>query len=147
MIGERMDLPYTVEPSVGRLIEARVFRLVTREDADEYSRALSRVVSSMAGVAPVLCADHRPVRVYPQAPADRLAELFTHMNSRLESVAILISPTNATLGLQLDRIVREVKNDQRRAFRSTSDALAHLGSSLNDREMAQASRFLASWTD
>ena len=103
---------YTLEPSVGRLIEARVFDLHTREEADEYSRRLAEVVSQMPkGVAPVLCADHRPVRIYPQPAADRLAELFTHMNSRLERVAILVSPTNATLGLQLDRIVLQALKD------------------------------------
>ena len=140
-----MDPSYTITPSVGRLIEARVFQLLTREEADEYSRALADVVKSMAGISPVLCADHRPVKIYPQPPADRLAELFTHMNSRLESVAILVSPTNATLGLQLDRIVREVKNDRRRAFRDPEDALAHLRPSLDDREMARVAMFLASW--
>ena len=161
-----LEAKYTIEPSVGRLIEARVFGLATREDADAYSRLLGQVVSAMPRrVAPVLCADHRPVRIYPQPAADRLAELFTHMNGRLERIAILVSPTNATLGLQLDRIVREVKNDRRQAFRGTDRALDHLALSLEvrslldertnlstnavhdrDAEMAQAARFLGQWT-
>ncbi len=140
-------MSYTLEPSVGRLIEARVFDLHTREEADEYSRRLAEVVSQMPkGVAPVLCADHRPVRIYPQPAADRLAELFTHMNSRLERVAILVSPTNATLGLQLDRIVREVRNERRHAFRAVPEALDHMRVSLDATEMARAERFLAEWT-
>src|SRR5215831_2487531 len=92
--------PFAIEARVGKLIEARVFGLRTREDAEEYSRALGLQVLRMPkDVAPVLCADHRPVVIYPQAAADRLIELFNQMNTRLERVAIVAARSNATLVL------------------------------------------------
>lgn len=134
--------PYTIESRVGRLIEARVLRLSTREDADAYSDALAAEVRRH-GEAPVLCADHRPVRIYPQAPADRLVELFQDMNSRLERIAIVVAPTNATILLQLERIVREARFEKRKVFREAAGALEHLASSLDARELARARAFLA----
>ena len=68
------------------------------------------------GTVPVLCADHRPVVVYPQSVADRLVELFMDMNRRLERVAILVAPSNATLLLQLRRLVREAAYASRKVF-------------------------------
>lgn len=142
-----MSTQYVIETRVGRLIEARVHRLLGRAEADDYSEALRREVQRLgAGVQPVLCADHRPVGIYSQPAADRLAELFTHMNSRLERVAILVSPSNATLGMQLDRIVREVKNERRKAYRETDAALRHLAESLDEPELTRARAFLAAWS-
>lgn len=136
------DPRYTIESRVGRLIEARVLRLGTREDADAYSAALAAEVGRHSA-APVLCADHRPVRVYPQEPADRLVELFQDMNSRLERIAIVVAPTNATILLQLERIVREARFERRKVFRDAAGALDHLAASLDAHELARARAFLA----
>ena len=100
----------------------------------------------MSSPHPVLCADHRPVRIYPQAVTDRLIELFVEMNTRLERVAILVSQTNATLFLQLQRIVREAGYENRRVFHEPEDALPHLGAGLDADELASARAFLAEYT-
>ena len=134
---------FTIETHVGRLIEARVFGLSTREHADEYSEALAREVRRHAGKSPVLCADHRPVAIYPQAAADRLVALFQRMNTSLERVAILVEPTNATILLQLERIVREASFSNRRVFKSAELALEHLAAGLDVTELARARAFLA----
>lgn len=137
---------YTIEMRVGRLIEARVFRLVTADDTEEYQRALLAVVQRAKGVTPVLCADHRPVPIYPQAAADRLVDAFRPNNTRFDRIAIVVAPTNATLLLQLERIVREAGSSMRRVFREPDGALAHLTSALDAREAARARSFLAEYT-
>lgn len=138
-----MTSSFTIETRVGRLIEARVFRLVTRGDADAYSDALAvEVRRHPGGRAPVLVADHRPVPVYPQAAADRLIELFQDMNSRLERIAIIVAPTNATILLQLERIVREARFPNRRVFRAKELAVEHLGGALGPAELTRARAFL-----
>jgi hypothetical protein len=136
--------PFTLERRVGRLIEARVFRLRSRAEADVYCRALGVEVAKVPlDLRPVLCADHRPVVVYPQDAADRLTELFCNMNTRLSRIAILVAPTNATLTLQLNRIVREARYENRRVFHDAAQALTHMTPSLDEREIERARAFLA----
>ncbi|MCB9585344.1 MAG: hypothetical protein H6718_08095 [Polyangiaceae bacterium] len=143
-----MSEPFTMQRRVGRVIEARVFALKTRDDADIYSQALAaEVMRTPATMQPILCADHRPVRIYPQPAADRLTELFQKMNTRLDRIAILVSPTNATLNLQLQRIVREAGYENRKVMHEPSEALAHLHDSLNPEERERVREFLAEYED
>lgn len=137
-----MSAQYTVQSRVGRLVEARVFRLASAEDADEYGRAILDAVQR-APAMPVLCADHRPVAIYPQAAADRLVEMFRPNNQRFERIAIVVAPTNATILLQLERIVREAGFDKRRVFRDGPAAAEFLKPVLDGRELARARSFLA----
>jgi hypothetical protein len=138
---------YSVEVHAGRLVEARVFELRTREDVDAYSHELGvQVLRMPLSMRPVLCADHRPVGIYPQAAADRLAELFAQMNARLERVAILAARSNATLVLQLDRIIREANNPSRRMFHNVEEAEAHLAPVLSPSELGRMRDFLDDWS-
>ncbi len=136
---------FTTEIVVGRLLEARVYSLVTRDDADAYSTALVTAVDRLPpGAYGVLCADHRFAPVYPQPVTDRLTELFQYMNERLERVAIIVRPEAATLYMQLGRIAREAGNAARRVFRDVPPALEHLRVSLDPQELARARAFLQS---
>ena len=138
---------FTVEIVTGRLVEARVYSLVTREDADAYSAALAATVSTLPeGTTGVLCADHRFAPVYPQPVTDRLVELFQYMNERLERVAIIVNPEAATLYMQLGRIAREANNAARRVFRDVEPALTHLSASLVRAEVDRARTFLTAAT-
>jgi len=144
MLGPTSGTPrYRIENRVGRLVEARVFDLRSREDVDDYSRDLGIQVMRMPrSVRPILCADHRPVAVYPQPSADRLVELFTTMNTRLERVAIVVARSNATLAMQLQRIVREAANNARRVVHDAENAHAHLAPVLLPDELARMRDFL-----
>ena len=134
---------FTVEVQVGRIIEARVTALRSLEQAAAYSKALSQVAQRPAGQERmILCADHRAVAIYPQQVADELASLFGAMNQRLERVAILVAASNATLSMQLARIVREANNPDRRVFLSTDDAEAFLGEILTAAERKRLAQFL-----
>jgi hypothetical protein len=135
---------FTLESRVGRVIEARVFRLLTPDEANVYARALGAQVAKMPrDPSPVLCADHRPVAIYPQEVADRLVQLFQDMNTRIGRIAILVAPSNATLSLQLHRIVREARYEHRRVFHGAREAHAHLSTVLDRAEAERVRAFLA----
>lgn len=110
-------------------------------EASTYSSELTRHVQGSSRSL-VLCADHRRVAIYSQPVADELARLFGIMNNRLERVAVLVSRSNATLALQLERIVREARNPNRRVFYDVAPALEHLSSALDAMELQRARDFL-----
>ena len=139
---------FTVESRVGRLLEARIESLRTLDRASAYSDAIAQMVQRMPGHEPmILCADHRAVVVYPQPVADKLASLFGAMNQRLARIALLVAPTNATLSMQLGRIVREANNPDRRVFLVPAEAEAFLGEVLTGSERTRLARFLRSGND
>ncbi len=130
------------------MLEARVFSLKTAEDVMDYGAAIAAgVAKAPLTVMPVLCADHRPVRVYATPAADGLTEMFKRNNARLERAALVIDPSNATLLMQLERIVREASYERRKVFRDAPSALAHLSVVLDEREKQRAREFLAEWSD
>jgi hypothetical protein len=130
---------FTVERRVGRLVEARVFRLMAVADVEQYGRAFPR---HLLNGHPILLADHRPVVIYPQDVVDRLIEMFRGLNRSWERAAIMISSTNATLQLQLQRVVREAHNPSRRVFTDSREACRFLSETLTPEELARADAFL-----
>lgn len=138
---------FSVELRVGRLLEARVFSLRTAQDAEDYGAALRELIARAPfGVKPVLCADHRPVMVYAPAAADVLVSMFEKNNTALERAGLVLDPTNATLLLQLERIVREAGYERRRVFRDAESVLSFLAEGLDARETARAREFLAGFS-
>lgn len=140
------DAQFNVEVRVGNLVEARVWRLMTRADTDAYGRAVIENAGRVGGGRPpVLCADHRPAAVYPPAAADRLVELFRPNNSRFDRIAILVGASNATLLLQLERLTREAGFSNRRVFREPQAAVSHLTPALDEQALARVREFLAEY--
>lgn len=135
--------PFVLEVRERRLICARVFRLSERESARAYARDLGAMCVRIAAHSPVLCADHRPVLVYAPEVADELVRLFTAMNSVLSRIAVLGAPTNATLIMQLGRIIREAGNPSRQLFTDAAKADEFLGAALDEPARAALSAFLA----
>jgi hypothetical protein len=140
-------VPFSLENRVDGLIEARVFALPDLAAADSYSQTLADVSAKVVlRHGPVLCADHRPVVIYRQDVADRLATLFAAMNSRLTRVAVVVSRSNATLAMQLERIVREANYASRRVFYEANDAATFLSSALSPAAAQRAAAFLGEAT-
>lgn len=65
------------------------------------------------------------------------------MNTRLVRVAILVARSNATLTLQLNRIVREAGYENRRVFFDAEPAAAWLDPELTAEENRRVDEFLA----
>ena len=133
---------FTVEIQVGGLMEARIQNIKSVAEAHLYAQAIAAAVEQAGQRRLVLCADHRPVAVYSQPVADVLAGLFGNMNRRLDRIAVLVAPTNATLSMQLGRIVREAKNPSRRMFLDAAEASEFLGEVLDPLERRRLGVFL-----
>ena len=132
---------FKISRQTGRLVEARVSTLANVARVDSYAEAFEPVVSQLAA-RPVLCADHRPVRIYSQPVADRLTDLFTSLNKTWERVAIIVASTNATLAMQLQRIVRESGNPSRRVFFDPTEAGHFVAEILDPAERSRLRAFL-----
>jgi hypothetical protein len=136
-------VPYRIENRTGCLIEARVYGLRNVEEAEAYAHDLGVQTLRIRGPRrPVLCADHRPVFIYPQPVAARLVGLFLRMNSHLDRAALLCARSNATLVLQLERLVREAAYAARRVCYTPEEMQAHLAPALDTAELARMREFL-----
>jgi hypothetical protein len=123
---------FRIEVRGKRLVAARIHALRDAEDARRYAMELGAFAGRIAARSPVLCADHRPVTIYAPVVADELARLFSKMNDVLARVAILGAPSNATLVMQLGRIVREANNPKRQLFTDAAKARTFLEEELVD---------------
>jgi hypothetical protein len=132
---------FTVEQKVGRLVEARVFRLSTRADVEDYGRAFAPFANLRP--AAVLMADHRPARVYSPEVAQDLVTMFEGLNRVWEKAALLVSPNNATLAIQLQRLVRESRNESRRVFLDQRECEVFLSTALDEAGRSRLQTFLS----
>ena len=124
-----------------RLVLARVFALPTVAAAQAYSAACAAEIGSAVGGRPILLADHRAVRLYPPDVTDALCAVFRINNALIERIAILVSPSNATLHMQLQRITREAGGDVRRVFTRAAEATEFLEPSLSPSERGEVATF------
>ncbi len=133
--------PWVVEVRVGRLVEGRPLALKTREDAVGYCDAFRRIVPGARRV--VICADYRAVSVFAPEIADELARLMVDMNQYIERSAILVAPDHATNVLQVQRVVRESHNENRRRFTDAAELQRWLAEVLSPAEQARLKEFLS----
>lgn len=139
-----MTARYRVENRLGWLIEAKITCLANAEDASKYANDVRETALRCAPKRlPILCADHRAANVYPPDVADSLALAFRPNNGRFERIAILVSPANATLLLQLQRLTRQAGSERRRVCLEPGQALEHLRAALTHEEHERARVFLA----
>jgi hypothetical protein len=136
-----MTAGYNVERD-GRLVFARVHVLASVAEVQSYFGACAAEIR-LAGRRPLLLADHRPAVVYSPAVTDALFEAFRTNNDLLERVAILVSPANAVLQMQLNRITRDAGGSKRRVFQDPGAALGFLADLLSEPEARAVTAFFA----
>jgi hypothetical protein len=133
-----------MEIRAGRLIEVRIFSLLTCDDLDAHVAQFGALLRHVPkGVRPVLCADHRSVELCSEEVAERLGEAFAVANASLERIAVLVAPTNIPLAMQLERLVRKAGNPHRKVCYLAGFAANHLAPVLSQREQARLREFLA----
>lgn len=125
-------------------MEARVTWLSTPADVDAYVAVSAQWVAKCRQRV-ILCADHRPVMIYPPEIADRFIGTLRNMNPKLERVALVVTRSNATLAMQLERLVRAAEFDGRRVCYTPEDAVSYLSGCLNVTETGRLRAFLAEW--
>ncbi|HBL28895.1 MAG TPA: hypothetical protein DD490_18835 [Acidobacteria bacterium] len=106
---------HTVQNVTGRLVEVRVASPLTLEEVQKFTNELRLVISRIPeryiGVVDLLHADTFPVDV-----AQGLIQLLSAMSDRVERTAFLIGES-AIFSLQIERVLRNAANPNRKAFR------------------------------
>ncbi len=133
---------FTVERRVGKLVEARVRILRTLEDVQRYELAV-RTALLAAGPGAVGCSDMRFAEVFPPDVTSAIVQLLSRDNSALARSALLVADEQATLNLQIERIVREANNAARRTFRDPIELMAWLSGVLNTEERHRLHAFIS----
>ena len=121
---------------------ARGYRSV--EDVDEM---IAMMVERVSQLPPeqryVIAADWRGVAVMSPDTATRVRAMLTKSNARVERSSILtLSDRSALTNLQVERLVREAENDNRRHFTSAREQYLWLSEVLTRVESARLADFL-----
>jgi hypothetical protein len=131
---------YRVERHAGRLVEIRIWSPVSIEEAVVWGKDHDAVVASIGG--PYVClVDLVGATVFPPDVVARYVETMKGEHQLLRT-ATLLSPS-PTLGLQIQRMIREANHPERRAFRDPFELQQWLGELLTESERARLGVVLA----
>jgi hypothetical protein len=134
----------TCEFRIGRLMEIRVaagYRSAV--DVDEMIQMMVERVSKLpADQKYVIAADWRNVTVMSPETATRVRTLLSKSNARVERSSILTTADHSTANLQVERLVREAENENRRHFVYARDQYKWLSEVLSPVESRRLSDFL-----
>jgi hypothetical protein len=132
----------TIERHSGRLVEAHFSGRVTEEEIAASDLAMARCFfESSKKIA--ICADYRQLSVLSEELSKQLVEVYRRHNSNIEFSGILVAPTSGIAILQMERLVRESQNPNRKAFRSADALMEWLGQHLTIEERARMNAFLS----
>lgn len=129
------------EMRVGRLLEVRAVLPIAIEDIPTLRESV-RAIFERAPRLVVAILDARAYGIEPPDAADHFLKTIREDNPRIERSAFLIEPDQSLLSLQLERVIREAGNPNRRLFRDVSSATAYLRPSLTPEESARLDAFL-----
>ncbi len=125
----------------GRLIEVSVTPPLTLDEVKqfvtEHKVTVSRIPARYVGVVDL----HR-ANVFPPEVADALVQLLSQMADRVERTAFLIGKSEV-FALQIERVIRQAANPNRKTFRNPEPLKEWLGEILNAGERLRLDGFLA----
>lgn len=131
---------YHVENPAGRLIEVKLASPLTVEEVQQFAQKhiaiMQKIAGKYVGVVNLLEA-----YVFPPAVAEGLAKLLSGAASHVERSAFLIGES-AVFGLQVERVIRDANNPNRRAFRHGPELVAWLSEVLTFAERRELERFV-----
>jgi hypothetical protein len=130
-----------VEMRVGRLLEVRAYLPIRVEEIPKLVKTLAAIYERAPRLV-VAILDARAYGVEPPETVKFFIEAIKRDNPRIERSAFLIEQGQNLLGLQLDRVIREAGNPNRRLFRDVPAATAFLSPSLNEEERTRLDTFL-----
>lgn len=112
-------------------------------DVDEMiMMMINRVDKLPADVKYVIAADWRSVTVMPPETAARVRVMLSKANARVERSSILTAADQSTANLQVQRLVREAENENRRHFVNAREQHAWLSEILTPEESRRLAQFL-----
>lgn len=131
---------YRVENPAGRLIEVKLASPLVIEEVEQFTQKYIEVMRKIpvryVGVVNLLEA-----YVFPKNVADGLMKLLSGAAAHVERSALLIGES-AVFGLQVERLIREANNPNRRAFRHGHELVAWLSEVLTAAEKKELERFI-----
>jgi len=130
---------YSIENVAGALVEIRIWSPVSVEEAAEWARDHERVVRTVRGEY-VCFVDLTQATVFPQKAVDAYTAVMRD-ELRLRRTGVLLND-NAVHTLQVERMLRQTANPERRAFREAPELLAWLDPVLGPLERARVRMLL-----
>lgn len=136
-------MQFVVQNVTGRVLEIYLrLREITDDQADAIFSQLKHATATATrgGQSMVVVGDLRDLPVVGPKLADLILKVMRHDNGRMERSALLLSP-GATIGMQLDRVIRESGSPNRRRFDNPQTLLAWLAECLTPEEMVRVHQF------
>lgn len=131
---------YLVENHAGRLIEVKLASPLGIQEVEQFTQQhialMRKIPAKYVGVVNLLEA-----YVFPSVVADGLTKLLSGAASHVERTALLIGDS-AVFGLQVERVIRESNNPNRRAFRNGQELITWLSEVLTPAEHRQLEKFV-----
>ena len=135
--------PWTVERTVGHLLEMRVNRLDSTDEVKRFADAIVKLGSQTPEA--VFIVDLRTPTIFSQPVASALIQLMTRANRVRAKTAILFAPEHAVFGMQLTRLVRQVGDPNRQTFTNPDEMLEWLADVLTEMEKKRAKAFVGAY--
>jgi hypothetical protein len=131
---------WSIDRRVGKLVEIRIWSPVTLEETVPWGAAHDALVSKIDG--PYVClVDLTGATVFPQEVVEGYVKTMKNETNLVRTGTILNK--SPTFGMQIQRMIREANNPNRRAFRDPAELLAWLSEVLDERESARLREILA----
>ncbi len=131
---------YTIENRVGKLVELRIAAPIAAEELPLLLAEHQGITEKLGRF--VTAVDLRRATLVPLEVAERFTGLMRGSNPRLERSAFLLNES-ALFSLQLERLIREAGDSNRRTFRAPEELVTWLGQVLSEAEQARLGEFLA----
>ena len=135
--------PWTVERTVGHLVEIRVNRLDSTDEVKRFSDAIVKLGSTTPDA--VFLVDLRTPVIFAQPVASAVIELMTKANRVRKKTAILLAGEHAVFSMQLARLVKQVGDPKRQTFTDPNELLEWLTDSLTEPETKRAKTFIGAY--
>jgi hypothetical protein len=130
---------WSVERRIGKLVEIRIWSPVSVEETVPWGSAHDEVIASVEG--PYVCfVDLTHATVFPQDVVEAYVKTMRN-EPRLVRTATLLN-TSPTFGMQIQRMIREANNPNRRVFRDPQELVPWLGEVLEGDERGRLRELL-----
>jgi hypothetical protein len=131
---------HKAENRVGRLVEVKLASPLSLDEVQEFVKELTTIITRIPDKY-VGAVDLLGAHVFPPAVADSLVHLLSAASSHVERTAMLIGES-AIFSLQVERVIRNANNQNRRVFRRREELEHWLGEVLNADERVRLKQFL-----
>jgi hypothetical protein len=130
---------WSIERRVGKLVEIRIWSPVTLEETAPWGEAHDALVSKIDG--PYVClVDLIDATVFPQDVVEGYVKTMKNEPNLVRTGTILNK--SPTFGMQIQRMIREADNPNRRAFRDPSELYEWLAEVLDAKERVRLREIL-----